>query len=229
MTENNYWIEEILKDKNIALTGFADLSAIDSGVRYGFQYGISIAIALKVIPSTASEPSKEYYDEYRRVSRELRDTSNFLADAIKDRGYDAYSLAGERQNENFRTQLPFKTLATRAGLGWIGKSAALITKQFGNAVRLNGILTDMPLKTGTPVDSSFCGECDECVRHCPGKAIMGNLWSVHTDRDELLNALECKRAVIERGKIFDVTEGTCGICIAVCPWTRKYIRERLGN
>jgi len=225
MIENNIWVEEILKDRNIALTGFADLSEIDADSRRGFRYGIVFAIALTVFPSTLSEPSKEYYDEYHRVSAKLKETSDFLSDKITERGFGAVQ-AGQPQDENFRTPLPFKTLATRAGLGWIGKSAALITKKYGNAIRLNGVLTDMPLKTGTPINSSFCGGCDECVKNCPGKAITGNSWGLHTDRDELLNAPQCKQAVIIRGKKFGVAEGTCGICISVCPWTKKYINAQ---
>ena len=227
--ENNHWVESLLKDRNIALIGFADLSEIDLDLRYGFKYGISIAMKLKVLPSTDSEPSREYYNEYNRVSINLREASNFLADEIKDRGFNSFSLAGEKQNEDYRTRLPFKTLATRAGLGWIGKSAALVTKQFGSAIRLNGVLTDMTLETGTPVNSSSCGNCIECVKHCPGNAITGNLWELHTDRDNLLNAFDCKRAVVERGKIFDVTEGTCGICIAVCPFTKQYWNKEVTS
>lgn len=225
MMENNHWVEEILKDRNIALIGFADLSEIDAEIRYGYQYGISIAIALKVFPSTTSEPSKEYYDEYGAVSRKLRDASDFLTEKIRERGFNAYSLAHEKQNEAYRTQLPFKMLATRSGLGWIGKSAALITKEYGNAIRLNGILADMPLTVGTPVNESLCGKCEECVNHCPGHAIKGNTWSLHMDRDNLLDAISCKKAVIERGKVFNVTDGTCGVCISVCPWTKRYRSE----
>jgi epoxyqueuosine reductase QueG/GrpB-like predicted nucleotidyltransferase (UPF0157 family) len=222
MTENNQWVEEILKDRNLALIGFADLSEIDTENRYGYQYGICIAIALKVFPSATNEPSKEYYIEYKNVSARLREASDFLAEKIKERGFNACSLAHERQNEAYRTQLPFKTLATRAGLGWIGKSATLITKEYGNAIRLNGVLTDLPIKVGTPVNASLCGECDKCVKHCPGHAIMGNTWRLHVDRDILLDAVRCKKAVVERGKVFNVTDGTCGICISVCPWTKQY-------
>ena len=225
MIENNIWVEKILKDKNMALIGFADLSEIDADSRYGYKYGICISMALTVFPSISSEPSIEYYNEYERVSARLRKTSDFLADKIKERGFNAIP-AGQPQDENFRTPLPFKTLATRAGFGWIGKSAALITKQFGNAIRLNGVLTDMPLQTGTPINESFCGECDECVKNCPGKAITGNSWSLNTDRDNLLNAFECKKVSTERGKIFNVDVGTCGICLTVCPWTKKYINSQ---
>jgi len=225
MIENNIWVKETLKDKDMALLGFADLSEIDADLRYGFKYGICISMALTVFPSTTSQPIIEYYNEYKRVSQALKSTSNFLAEKINERGFNAIT-AGQPQNEQFRTPLPFKTLATRAGLGWIGKSAALITKEYGNAIRLNGVLTDMPLETGTPVNSSLCGDCAECVGKCPGKAITGNSWNLHTDRDNLLNAYKCKETVIERGKIFDVTEGTCGICITVCPWTQKYVNSQ---
>jgi len=228
MIDNNKWVKEKLSNANIALIGFADLSEIDTDSRYGYKYGISFAIALKVFPSITDQPSIDYYNEYNRVNTELKGISNLLADEINERGFKAYSLAGERQDNEFRTVLPFKTLATRAGLGWIGKSAALVTKQYGTAIRLNGVLTDMPLETGSPINSSFCGNCDECVNNCPGKAITGKLWSLHLDRDELLNAYECKRAVTERGKIWNVTEGSCGICLAVCPYTKKYMDLKQG-
>ena len=226
---NNKWVEEKLMDKNVALIGFADLSTIDADLRYGYKYGISIAITLNVFPSITAQPSIDYYNEYNRASTELKEISIFLADIINERGFKAYSLAGERHNNEFRTKIPFKTLATRAGLGWIGKSATLITKQYGNAIRLTGVLTDMPLETGTPINSSFCGTCEECVISCPGKAITGNSWSLDMDRDELVNVYQCKRTIIERGKIWNVTEGSCGICLAVCPYTKKYMDSQLAK
>jgi len=221
MDIHNRWVEETLAGRDIALLGFADLSEIDVDARRGFRYGISIAMALTVLPSTSEEPTAAYYDEYRRVSAALREATHFLTEQIQARGYDALSLwLLDRQDGDFRTPLPFKTLATRAGLGWIGKSAALITKEYGSAIRLSGVLTAMPFETGEPINASLCGSCNECVKHCPGQAIQGSLWSLHTDRDDLLDARACKRAVIERGKALGKTEGACGICIAVCPWTR---------
>ncbi|MDR2686593.1 MAG: 4Fe-4S binding protein [Oscillospiraceae bacterium] len=227
MTTHNHWVEETLAGRDIALLGFADLSEIDADARRKFRYGVSIAMALAVLPSTSEEPSAAYFEEYRRVSAQLKEASAFLTEQIQARGYNALSLwLLDRQDAEFRTPLPFKTLATRAGLGWIGKSAALVTKEYGNAVRLGGVLTDMPLRTGTPINASLCGDCMECVKHCPGRAIRGNLWDLRTDRDSLLDAHACKRAVVERGKALGRTEGACGICIAVCPWTKSYFARR---
>jgi len=221
MNTHNHWIEQTLAGRGIALTGFADLGEIDIEARRGFPYGVCLAMVLDTLPSTAEEPSIEYYNEYRRVSAALREISSFLAEQIRAHGYGALSLwLLDRQDGDFRTPLPFKTLATRAGLGWIGRSAALVTKEYGSAVRLGGVLTDMPLETGNPINASLCGDCMECVKHCPGKAVRGSLWDVYTDRNSLLDAHACKRAVIERGKAIGKTEGTCGVCIAVCPWTK---------
>ncbi len=219
---NNDYILDLLSGREIALVGFADLSEIPSEQRSGFRYGISLATVLTVFPSTG-EASAEYYAEYKRVSKVLRETSLYLEEKIKERGYNAHSLACVHQDENFRTVLPYKTLATRAGLGWIGKSGTLVTKEYGNAIRLNGVLTDMPLITGIPINSSLCGDCMACVNACPGKAIKNKLWTVQTDRDELLDAFACKKAVIERGTALGVKDGSCGICLRVCPWTKKYV------
>lgn len=220
--ENDQWVKETLKEKNIDLIGFADLSEIDTEKRYDYPHAICFAVALKVFPSTDSELAKEYYDEFNAVNQRLRETSNFLVEKIMERGFNAYSLFEERQNETFRTQLPLKTLATRSGLGWIGKPAILVTKEYGSAVRISGVLTDMPLTSGTPINESLCGSCEECVKHCPGHAIKGNIWSVHMDRDNLVDPFRCIDTIIERGRVFNVMEGECDICISVCPWTKRY-------
>lgn len=229
VNSNNEYIINCLSSKQVSLVGFADLSVLDDNITNGLCYGVCIAVALKVFPSMGEQPSIDYYHEVNDVNKYLKEISFYLEEKIKQKGFDAYALAREKQNEQFRTPLPFKTLATRAGLGWIGKSAALITKEYGNAVRLNGVITNMPFETGSPVEHSYCGTCSECVNMCPAKAIKGINWEPGADRDELLNPYECKAKVIERGKIFNVTQCTCGICIGACPWTQKYIKKHLSE
>ena len=224
---NNVLVENKLKELGATLVGFADLSEIDTDARKGYRYGVSIAIALN--PSIVSEiptgPHLEYYHEMENVSKKLKELSEFTEKFIIANGYDAFSQASIKQSEGYRTPLPHKTIATRAGLGWIGKSATLVTEKYGNAIRINSVLTDMPFKTGTPINHSKCGNCHECVDRCPGKAVQGVNWDVNTERDSLLNAFSCKAEVIRRGVPFGLTHGTCGMCIAVCRYTQRYIRN----
>ena len=64
------------------------------------------------------------------------------------------------------TVLPHKTVATRAGIGWIGKSALLVTEQYGSMIRISSILTDAPLETAVPVRSAMSIK-ETVVAYCP--------------------------------------------------------------
>ena len=59
--------------------------------------------------------------------------------------------------DNLGAELPHKTVATRAGIGWIGKCALLVTEKYGSAIRLTTVLTDMDLETDQPINGSKCG------------------------------------------------------------------------
>lgn len=210
------------------MVSFAHLSKINEDLRRGFPFGISITIALNtsIVVKIPTGLHLDYYYEMEAVSKKLKDLSNYIEYFIKAKGFNAFSQASIKQDSQYRTPIPYKTVATRAGLGWIGKLATLVTEEFGNAIRINSVLTDMPLLTGEPINKSKCESCTLCVKKCTGKAVQGDNWRVGIDRDALLDAFACKAEVIRRGKPFGLDVGTCGVCIAVCKYTQQYI---LGN
>lgn len=112
-----------------------------------------------------------------------------------------------------------KMAATRAGLGWIGKTDLFISERFGPRLRLATVLTDSPLAaSAVPVTESKCGNCTVCVDACPAGAANGRSWDVHTSRDDFYNAFLCRetcRAVTK--KRVGVDASLCGICVSVCP------------
>ncbi|MCP4707267.1 MAG: epoxyqueuosine reductase, partial [Planctomycetes bacterium] len=128
-----------------------------------------------------------------------------------------------------RANFSHKTAATRAGLGWIGKSALLITKKYGAAVRLGTVLTDAELETGEPIDQSQCGECRGCQEHCPAGAILGKNWEAGMAREAFYDAFTCCEKAVQLCKRQNLEATICGICINVCPWTQKYLKRSLKN
>ena len=224
-------IKADLLDRGASLVGFADLIGIPSSIRHSKRFAVSIAVALdpSIIASIRTGPNKKYYAEYKRVNALLSDLAKYTARIIKDCGYQAIAKAPTNVGIDPKTQstaLPHKTIATKAGLGWVGKSALLITKEYGAAVRLTTVLTEAPLKTATPVVHSLCGDCEICVDLCPGKAPSGKNWKVNLHRDSYFNAFACKRTARKLAKKIGIDNTICGICISVCPWTIKYIKRR---
>lgn len=226
MEDNN--LKEYIKSLGASLVGFADLREIDEASRNNMDYGIAIGIKLKpdVIDGISNGPNKEYYEEYKRVNKLLDGIVLSCVKYIKSLGYNAIGQTTTyvTEDDNLTTPSPHKTMATRAGLGWIGENSLLITREYGSAVRISSILTDMVLTADTPINTSRCGECTCCINDCPASAIKGKLWNINVSRDELINPFSCRKKARELLRQNIGTESAiCGKCINVCPFTKRYI------
>jgi epoxyqueuosine reductase QueG len=218
-----------LKRAGASLVGFADLTCLAADLRMGLPRAVSIAVALDpdVVAELTSGPTSNYHAEYDRVNARLAALSKQAAAAIESSGYSALTSAVTVRviEGTGATPIPHKTVATRAGLGWIGDSALLITTEYGAAVRLASVLTDAPWVCGSAVQESRCGSCRACVEACPAGAITGEPWHPGIPRDRLVDVAACKRvaSALAAKQGIDVT--ICGICVLACPWTRRYLRQ----
>ncbi len=223
-------LRKLLISDGAALIGIADLNELPPDVRDDFSIGISIAVALdpRTISGITEGPTRQYYDEYERANKLLERLGNRAGEFLDERGHMSLPLAVTSigiDSETISTRLPHKTVATRAGIGWIGKCALLVTKGFGPAIRITTVLTDARLQTGHPMNTDLCGTCSSCVDNCPAHAPSGKNWQIGLHRDEFFNAFACQRNAYEMAsKMIGLAETLCGICIAVCPWTQKYVR-----
>jgi len=222
-------IKDVLYLHGADIVGFGDLTKLPKDVRCGMPTGVSIAVKYpkEVIRGISELPTSDYYDYYNRLNEKLDMLATLGADTIKQYGYEAIAQTRayvEQSETDYSTKLPHKTVATRAGVGWIGKSALLVTKQFGSMIRLSSILTNAPLKTAKPINKSLCGSCTACTDTCPAGAISGKLWAVGVDRDAFYNAAACRTTARERAlQGFGIETTVCGKCIAVCPYTKHYL------
>ena len=216
----------ILTSRGAALVGFADMGAVPSELRAGLPRAVSIAAALDpaVVAGIANGPTREYVANYSTRNALLDELAAEAERLLRARGARAERFAAT--NLGTAVRLPHKTAATRAGLGWIGKCALLVTERYGPAVRLATVLTDAELPVGAPVDESRCGECQECRKVCPGGAIRGPNWRLGMEREEIFSEPACREGIRKVGA--GLERLVCGMCIAACPWTGGYLRRASG-
>ena len=121
-----------------------------------------------------------------------------------------------------------RSWAARAGLGFTGKNAMLISRRHGNWLFLASILTriafapDEPVRKKPPVRDVglLCGSCTRCLDACPTHAFSAP-GVVDARRCISYQTIENKGVIPRelRAGIGLHVYG-CDICLEVCPWNR---------
>lgn len=121
--------------------------------------------------------------------------------------------------------------AARAGLGFLGKNAMLISREDGNWLFLAAILTRVEFQPDEPIKKRFgaaqpgdagllCGKCTRCLDACPTNAF---------PRPGVVDARRCisyqtieNKGIIPRELRAGIGNRIygCDVCLEVCPWNR---------
>lgn len=64
-----------------------------------------------------------------------------------------------------------RTLAQRAGLGFVGRNHMLIHPELGSQILLGELITTFKLEPDEPFEQIPCGDCGRCIRACPTGAL----------------------------------------------------------
>lgn len=215
----------LLKENGAELMGVADLSDIPKS-----PYPVGICFLMPVpkhiINDLLTAPTEEYHQMYHDYNRKLNEMGKAAAKLLQNNGFHAIANTTDRviwDKETHSTPLPHKTVATKAGLGWIGKSCLLVTKEFGGAFRMSVVLTDALLPADEPITESQCGSCQKCVDACPAHCLKNTNWKIGMAREEIADVFSCdetmrKNMIALHGYEFTI----CGKCFAVCPYTQRY-------
>lgn len=232
-------IEKRLVPSEEYIYGFAKIEGLLDEEFAEYPYAISIGKHLddQIVDGIENGPTLEYFDHYSEVNKELNDLATNICNDLRQENINCISivptlnLSGEEfklYSEKLRYKVSHKMIATRAGLGWIGKTDLFISKEFGPRLRLVSILTDSPLNAKRKtIDKSRCGNCDICVQQCPAQAANGILWDIHTDRDVFFDAHKCRQKCGELAKtLLNIDKRICGICVSVCPLGKTKGRKK---
>jgi epoxyqueuosine reductase len=231
----NSQIKKMVKAYFVDYIGFAyltkyqpELTNFGGDIVRGYKHGISLGVA---IPDSIVDHLPERDDvnvscEYRLHGYEiLNDRLNLIASMVSSflnqKGYRTLPItaADRTDEENATPVVSHKMIAHIAGLGWIGKNCLLITPEHGPRVRFISILTNAPLESIDNPIGQRCGNCVECAKICPVRAIKGKAYQAGDSREIRFDFKKCHNYFenLKKTPKYPV----CGLCLYVCPWGRK--------
>lgn len=139
-------LRNVLSAEGAELIGYGTLT---DEICPDYPVGVSVALSvpLHILNDLEDGPTKAYYDMYYEWNERLNQIVRAGEQFLTHNGYQALALTTDAVtiDKEWKSRLPHKTVATRSGLGWIGKNGLLVTSEFGPAVRISSILTDAPL------------------------------------------------------------------------------------
>lgn len=219
--ENN--LKNFLIEIGASKVGYADVNGLAKEF-VDLPHGISLVLKIpkKAMFYIENEDYESYWSCFHTQIDKLTEISLKGEEYIKNLGYDAFALTMNRNECDMKkllSILPYKTIATKSGLGWIGRSALFVTPEYGSAVALGGILTNMPLEFGTPITDSQCDECENCQKACPVEAINPQKWNNRLNRKDIIDIETCREYIVDQYK-----NGLgCTKCMCECKMTKKYL------
>jgi epoxyqueuosine reductase len=231
-------IEQFFKKRPHLIFGFSDLTGLLAEKFGQFTHAIVIAEKLsdKIINGIEKGPTLEYYQHYKNINDDLLnimlDLSEVLIEHDVRHRIIAPTVADDEMDREYFNTLEYsfshKMAATRAGLGWIGKTDLFVSRQHGPRIRLATILTDRVLsQKNLPVEASECGECRLCVEACPAQAANGVSWNISTHRNVFFDPFKCLEKCREQSESnFGKRVSVCGICVSVCPVGKKHFKHK---
>lgn len=144
-----------------------DIIFKDKGIVYPNAIVLTMAMEKEKIRQA---PSVTTIQEIFRTYMNLGIYVNKIVKYMNELGFNAQAgpaIGGD---------VDYPVLASKAGLGYMGKHGLLITPDLGPSLRIAAVYTDI---TNLPYTDNnnhkwieeFCNQCNQCVKNCPSGAI----------------------------------------------------------
>lgn len=207
-------LKSYLLENGATDVGFAKVS-YDS-----LEYAVSIVVKLSdfVISQIHTAPTYTYFNHYKSVNALIDRLGLLCGQKIEAKGGLYFPIPASQTVNGHNTyagEYSHKKAAVYAGLGTIGRNALFLHKQYGPAVRLGTVFTNLPLQVGEPLCEDLCDGCNLCVRSCPAQALYGKAFSWDAPDLSLLDRKACSDYM--KKQFMHIGRGSvCGICMKQC-------------
>jgi len=181
------------------------------------QWAVMLGVAMDHEELSAAPGPRAIAEVVRQYGRGTL-TAKRLASWLRRQGWDGFPHGGPEAG-------PILMIppALACGFGELGKHGSIINRELGSSFRLAYVLTDLPL-VADDEDAfgadDFCTRCRVCADACPPDAIAPDKQRVRGADKWYVDFDRCI-------PYFNDTTG-CGICIAVCPWSRPGVAPALA-
>ncbi len=220
------WVAEVTRfatgpeGESVELVGVARIRSTwwFEGRERDYRWIIVLGVAMdhaRLATAPEYTSALEVHAQYNRGTRAAR----ALADHIRGMGHRAEGHGGPGAGPIL--MIP---AALEAGFGELGKHGSIINRRFGSSFRLAAVLTDAPLMASPADDfgaADFCRGCRVCTDACPPNAI--------SPETRMVRGAEKWAVDFDLCLPYFATSHGCGICIAVCPWSRPGAAPRLAE
>ncbi len=174
---------------------------------------MAVPLPLPIIETT---PSAIYAELYNTTNRLLDNMSYQLADYLMKKGYRAIFFPRDCYGDisvlvnNPAAAFSHVLAGYYAGMGTMGYSHNLVTKEYGPRIRLVSVLTDAPLPADPMLEEDLCIDCGLCERKCPNHCFT----KVPGQKQAAMDRVRCAQYHAQLKKEYHFP---CGICATVCP------------
>lgn len=178
------------------------------------------------LPIVEASPSELGREQYLITDRLLDEIAYRLSLHLNHHGYASINLPRDGQGEPETLEEGAKPFFSHveagylAGLGWIGRNQALVTRSFGPRQRLISVFTELELGGDPILKGDPCNGCRNCEAICPVGAL-----SVGSQNDA--PRFDVAACATNGRRLRAAFRNPCGFCLKVCPIGED--RQLFGN
>jgi epoxyqueuosine reductase len=189
------------------------------------------------LPIVETTPSVIHMEMYKTSNAKLDQLAYDLTRFLNRLGHASFFFPRDGYGsmralrENNRAAFAHIPAARYAGLGTVGASHNLLTREFGPRVRFVSVFTSAKIPPDPMMEKELCIKCEACAKCCPKKAI-------HIRPDRVIGDYDDQACLEMADELVTRRCFPCGICTKVCPIGRdravykqpgiikKYLREK---